>query len=485
MFNIFKKKIKLISFEKKSSMMDELAKPQDAQYFYNFLTKLPNPDIVLRRSGLGYKSLRDLKSNYQVGTCVESRKAGVTSKKWQLEKGDCSPKEYDFWTEIFKYLDVYKIVEDILEAPLFGFAPITIAFETDGQYILPVQLTAKPQEWFYFDTENNFYFNSKNKEKDIIDLKNPKLLLPRHRATFLNPYGECLLSRCYWNVVFINSSFEFWVRFVEKYGSPFAVGKFDRNMTNEEKTSLLKTLMNMIQDCAAVIPLDSTVELIEPAGKSASSEIYKDLISKCENNISKVILGQTLTTDIGSSGSYAAANTHQQVRQDLILSDVRLCESTFNDFIIKVHSLNFDNTNVPIFNIYDEEDIDQSLAERDIKVKTLGVKFTKEYIKRAYGYDNDDFEMVEPSDNQHVNFNDFDEEQNDFDKMDELIPEDYEKLINPLLMPIVKLFKKERNADDCMEKIAEIYPLMSTDELEKTLTKVIFLANMLGRLTND
>ncbi len=84
-----------------------------------------------------------------------------------------------------------------------------------------------------------------------------------------------------------------------------------------------------------------------------------------------------------------------------------------------------------------------------------------------------------------VNFNDFDEEQNDFDKMDELIPEDYEKLINPLLMPIVKLFKKERNADDCMEKIAEIYPLMSTDELEKTLTKVIFIAEMLGRLSND
>ncbi|MCR5260631.1 MAG: DUF935 domain-containing protein [Candidatus Gastranaerophilales bacterium] len=488
MFNFFKKTKNFITFSRTKLFSDEIAKPQDAQGFYNFLQKLPNPDVVLRASGLGYKSLRDLKSNYQVGTCIESRKAGVTSKKWKLEKGDSSAKEYDFWTEIFKYLDVYKIIEDILEAPLFGFAPITVRYEADGQYILPAELTAKPQEWFYFDAETNFYFNSKSKDNDLIDLKNPKILLPRHRATFLNPYGECLLSRCYWNVVFINSSFDFWVRFVEKYGSPFAVGKYDRNMTNEEKETMLKTLIDMIQDCAAVIPNDSTVELMEAAGKSASADIYKGLITKCENNISKVILGQTLTTDIGSSGSYAAANTHQQVREDLILSDVRLVEKTMNEFILKVHSLNFNDTSAPIFNIYDEEDIDQSLAERDNKIKTLGVTFTKDYIKRAYGFEDGDFDMAEPS--EPVNFSDSEEpnktkdEQNDFDKMDELIPEDYEKLINPLLMPIVELFKQERDADVCMEKIAEIYPLMNTEQLEDMLTKVIFLAEMLGRVSN-
>lgn len=483
MFNFFNKKQKSITFSKKQLLSDEIALANEAQGFYNFLQRLPNPDIVLRSSGLGYKSLENLKSNYQVGTCIESRKSGVTSKKWKLEKGDSSENEYDFWTEIFKHLDVYKLIEDILEAPLFGFAPITITYESDGKYILPAELKAKPQEWFYFDAENNFYFNSKRKDKDLLDLNNPKLLLPRHRATFLNPYGECILSRCYWNVVFINSSFDFWVRFVEKYGSPFAVGKFDRSMSNEEKTDLFKTLVNMVQDCVAVIPLDSTVELMEPAGKSASAEIYKDLITKCENNISKVILGQTLTTDIGSSGSYAASQTHQQVRADLILSDVRLCEKTINDFILKVHSINFDNTNVPVFNIYDEEDIDQSLAERDNKVKTLGVKFTKDYIKRAYGYEDGDFEMAE--NNQPVNFSDSETEKDDFEKLDEIMPKDVEKFINPILMPVVELFKNEQNADICMDKIAEIYPQMNTTELEKMLTKVIFLSDILGRLSND
>ena len=32
-----------------------------------------------------------------------------------------------------------------------------------------------------------------------------------------------------------------------------------------------------------------------------------------------------------------------------------------------------------------------------------------------------------------------------------------------------------------MEKLAEVYPEMNTEELEKTLTKVIFISEILGR----
>lgn len=165
---------------------------------------------------------------------------------------------------------------------------------------------------------------------------------------------------------------------------PFAVGKYDRSMTNDEKQSLFTALKRMVQDAIAVIPSDGTVELLETNDKSGSSEVYENFIKKCENNISKVILGQTLTTDIGSSGSYAAANTHQQVREDLIQNDVRLCEKTVQEFINKIHSINFSDFNPPKFVIYDEEQIDQTLAERDNKLKTLGVNFTKTYIQKAY-----------------------------------------------------------------------------------------------------
>ena len=518
MFNFLKTKF---SIKKDKSIFEEYAAAKDAVGMYNLTGKLPNPDVILRKTGKGLKALRELKSNYQVGTCIESRKSGVTSKKWRLNKKDCAENQYKFFDEIFKNIDIHKLIEDILEAPLFGFAPIEISYEKSGSYIVPVSLTAKPQEWFYFNTEGEFFFNSrKNSNGFVIEPENPKFLLARHRADFLNPYGECLLSRCFWNVIFINGGMEFWLKFMEKYGPPWAIGKYDRSMDDSEQKDLLKMLKRMVQDAVAVIPADGSVELINASDKSGSNAVFQSFVTKCENNISKVILGQTLTTDVGATGSYAASNTHQEVRADLIQNDVRLCENTINEFIKKVYGLNFNDTNYPVFEIYDEDGIDQSIAERDNKVQTLGVKFTKKYIQKAYGYEDDDFEMVEFNEDENAEFADgrnvvspdsecevdgnvvksttatsveqikeaefADKQDDDFSKMEQVVENfgsaDYDKFINEALKPVLELFKSSRNAEECMEMLAEIYPDMKTEELENTLTKVIFLAELMGRV---
>lgn len=482
-------KLMIKYFKKEKNIFEEWANAKDAVGMFSLLEKLPNPDKILRSCGGGFNTLRNLKTNYQVGTCIESRKAGVTSKKWKLEKLNCSDKEFDFYTELFKFIDVYQLIEDTLEAPLFGYAPLEVTYEKDDNYIVPTFITSKPQEWFYFNSKdnNNFYFNSKNHNGSIlIEHCNPKFLLPRHRATFLNPYGEALLSRTFWNVVFMNSGMEFWSVFMEQYGMPFMVGKYDRNKPKEERDELFSMLKKMVQNAVGVIPNDGSIEIINP-DKSGSNTVYKDFITKCENNISKVILGQTLTTDIGSTGSYAASATHQEVRADLIQNDVRLCEKTVNNLIFKVHSLNFNNLDMPKFTIYDEEEIDQTTAERDNKVKSLGVNFTREYIKKTYGFEDEDFQLdseIDSNDKENLDF--ADSADDDFTKLDHLMenltPEDYENMINDSLKPVIELFKQTRDADECMEKLAEIYPQMNTEKLENTLTKVIFIAELMGRI---
>lgn len=477
MLKIFKN----FKISREKSLTEEIIKTQDAEGMYNMLTELPNPDPVLRKTGKGMKALRELLSNCHVGTCAESRKSGVLSKNRRLDKGDCGDKEFEFWEELFKSLDIHKFLENILDAPFFGFVPFEIELKRDSGYIIPVKIEAKPQEWFYFKQNGDFYFNSKSvPDGKLIDVTSPKILLARHRANLINPYGEALLSRCFWNVVFINGGMKFWMKFTEKYGMPYAVGKYDRSTPDEEKQSLFLTLKRMVQDAIAVIPLNSDVQLIETNDKAGSADVYERIITKCEKNISKVILGQTLTTDIGSSGSYAASNTHQQVREDLIAGDVKLCEKTVQEFINKIHALNFDNPNAPVFRLFDDEQIDMSLAERDNKITALGVRFTKKYIQKAYGFDEDDFEIVETPSG--MNFSDSEDDENDFDKMEKLADGlDDEKLLNPLLKPVVKLFSESGNAEDCLEKLAEIYPLQSTEELEKTLTQIIFISELLGR----
>ena len=134
-----------------------------------------------------------------------------------------------------------------------------------------------------------------------------------------------------------------------------------------------------MQDAIAVIPDDSSVEIKE-ASKSSSAEIYEKLIDKMNSEISKAILGQTLTTEVGATGSYAAANTHMQVRQDIIDADKKLVESVINQLITWIYELNYPNAEIPVFELYAPEDVDLTLAQRDKILSETGVKFTNNKI---------------------------------------------------------------------------------------------------------
>ena len=109
--------------------------------------------------------------------------------------------------------------------------------------------------------------------------------------------------------------------------------------------------------------------------------------------ISKAILGQTLTTEIGSTGSYAASNTHMQVRQDIVDSDKKLVEDVINQLIQWFYEINFANGEVPVFELYEPEDVDLTLAQRDKILSDTGVKFTKEYFIKNYGLEDEDFDI--------------------------------------------------------------------------------------------
>lgn len=486
MFNIFNKnKNKKILSAKDKSILDEWATAKNAENFGYIIDRLPNPDIVLKKTGKRIEVFRNLVNHYQVGTCLDSRKSGTKSKKWRLKENNCPKEHYKLYESIFKYLNIQQVISDILDAPLFGYTPIEILWKKAGSYIVPVKLAAKPQEWFFFNTEGEFFFKDISGKK-LIDLDGFKFLLPRNNPTYKNPYGQAILSRCFWQVAFINGGMEFWVKFTEKLGMPYMFGKYDRSMTDKEREEFLEGLANLVQDAIGIIPSDGSVEIMQ-TGSTGNTEIYKTLVDKCENNISKSILGQTLTTDIGENGSYAASQTHACVRADIVNSDKVLVEDTLNSLIKKINQINFNDENLPVFEFI-EEDLGFAKAERDNKVYALGVEFSEDYILRTYGFEKGDIKIVPRGQN-----NQFEENKRQtveikqkpksyLDKLESITDTDELKnAVEPALRKIVEFFNKTQNAEEALEKIAELYPDLKTEELEKILTKVIFISDLLGR----
>lgn len=136
-------------------------------------------------------------------------------------------------------------------------------------------------------------------------------------------------------VIYKRNSTADWAQFAEIFGMPIRKYTFDPD--DEEALERLKDeATNQGSDAAYFLPDGCNMELIESGNKSGSSELYKQLVDTCNSELSKLILGNTLTTEAGDKGTQALGTVHNKVEERLAQSDRK--------FILNV--LNYDMTDI-------------------------------------------------------------------------------------------------------------------------------------------
>jgi phage gp29-like protein len=519
---------------KVSQVSRMIATRQNSAEFYSSLMRyLPDPDPVLRKNGQDVKVYHEIMQDPHVFSCMEQRKAKTLSMEWELNRGGSKSRNAKFIQGILDDDDfnLFSLMEQMLDSIAYGFTPLEIYWETVGNYYVPVKVIGKPVEWFLFDDFNVMKFRSKAQPVYGEELPDRKFLCAQHKSTYYNPYGERVLSRCFWPVTFKKAPEKWWIRFLEKYGSIFPVGKLPRNLMGEgstEQEKLLDLLENLIEDGVAVIPDDSSVELQESANKSATTGIYKERCEYSNTEISKAILTQTLTTEIQGKGSYAASNTHSDMLTHLALKDKRIIEQEMNKLISWIYELNFTDTDYPRFTMYLPEDVDKDLADRDRQLKDIGVKFNKEYFVNNYNLSPEEFDIAEEapivsepaqtSNSKNIDVpgtgtasnisDDFSEKttkgkniwqriiqlfsENDqeekpsVDVLTNSIPDEVlQQQMEKLLKPVFDMIKSGSSMKEVNNKLAELYPDMDTKDLETLLAKMFFISNLAGVMSAE
>ncbi|WP_445436297.1 phage portal protein family protein [Candidatus Borreliella tachyglossi] len=155
--------------------------------------------------------------------------------------------------------------------------------------------------------------------------------------------------------------------------------------TQIEDANILQQVASA-DNCYAVLHPDTyDIEVKELLSKDTTNNAFLRAKEYADMQIAKLILGQTLTTQSGTTGSYAISRTHQEVREDYATADRRYVEEGFAQLIRKVVDLNFGEQKFyPEFRYI--EKFDEGLRlQRDIKLsKEFNIKFTQEYFKKVY-----------------------------------------------------------------------------------------------------
>ena len=257
------------------------------------------------------------------------------------------------WNELF-----FKMYE----AVLYGFDLKEIVWDYSGKYLMPVELVDVPRRRVLFSpyglplirTRGNFLGEP---------LHRNNYLLTRHRHTVDNPYGFAALSSCYWLVNFKRMVMEYYVKFIERHGSPWAIGKYPPGTNAEGIDTILNQLSNMLDSACAAVPDNVAVEFME-AKSSGEKMIHSGFIDVVNSELSKAILSSTLGVEITDQGSRAAATTHLEAENVVTEAHRKLVSSSMNRLFRLVTDFNFgEKVRSPYFEFYEESEANKTTAE--------------------------------------------------------------------------------------------------------------------------
>ncbi len=231
-------------------------------------------------------------------------------------------------------------------------------FTTLVDHTLELKLRGNLFKQIVFALENNLYTIEK-----FISYKNLDLRAVNHELAFYVDDEKKTLSddkfvrifkdsAVYESIIKYYAFFSFalnnWASFIETYGKPIRIGKYKPGSTKDEVRKLKEMIKNLGSDLGAVISDNTLIEFADFKNARANSELYDNLLNFCKKAISKRILGQTLTTNTETTGSYAQAKVHDMVRKDILQADLRDCSNYISQICSRLNRLNFSDNDIKI-----------------------------------------------------------------------------------------------------------------------------------------
>ncbi|WP_423826917.1 phage portal protein family protein [Shigella sonnei] len=166
-----------------------------------------------------------------------------------------------------------------------------------------------------------------------------------HQSRSRTGYGGAtgLVRTLIWPFIFKNYSVRDLAEFLEVYGLPMKVGKYPSGATPEQKSALMRAVMDIGRRTGGIIPAGMSLEF--QAAANGQADPFETMISWGERSISKAILGGTLTTEAGDKGARSLGEVHNEVRREIRDSDLRQLAATLNrDLVYPLYALNTTHT---------------------------------------------------------------------------------------------------------------------------------------------
>lgn len=138
-----------------------------------------------------------------------------------------------------------------------------------------------------------------------------------------------------WPATFINWDIVDWLRLAELAWKPWRIAHMAKGAGDKAKANLINALQQLTNNGVALIGDAEKIELLWPGQQGGrTSSTHRELADWMCSEISKSVLGQTLTTDAGERGARSLGEVHERVRQDIRNQDARAIAATIRRCVV-------------------------------------------------------------------------------------------------------------------------------------------------------
>ena len=333
-----------------------------------------------------------------------------------------------------------------------------------------------------------------------IDPKPFKWVYFRHKARSGYDTRAGIMRVCAWMYLFKNYGIKDWVIFTEVFGQPLRVGKYDQGASQADKDALLAAIQAIGTDAAGIISKNTEIEFVEAQQRTGSLNIYESLTRFCDNQTSKAILGQVLTSEAGGQkgeGSRALGEVHNDVRQDLVESDCSALGKTITNQVLRPlvgFNFGFDSP-VPQFKfLYEPPEDTHMVAEVYHKIWSIGQPISQEHVSERFKIPlpaEGETPLAPPSgqfEGMAAKLSAVTAKETRRDPGQAAIDEFVDRLaergdvLDPVLKPVIDLVMKAESFEEIQAKLYDLAGEMDTERFEEILRQALFAADLWGYL---
>lgn len=342
--------------------------------FFHSLSVLPNPDPVLRQAGRDHEVFDAIQSDAHVMGELRAVRGGLLAFEHRVVVGDADAKGAAAAAELCE-----RYLRDSRPAPgmtwpdviwnmglyvFRGQAFHEVVWGQDGAQLMPTALLDRPGRRFAYDPDNALRVLTRAQPVHGEDPGLYRILTTRHMHSADNPYGWAVFSSCFWPYTFKHAGFKWFVKYCERVGIPWAIGRYPSGTPEPDQDALEEGLQQLIEAAYAALPEGHSVELVEAKNGGGTRTPQQHLVHECNREMSKALTSQTLATEINETGARAASETHRDREQAGHACDREQIAYTFDELFRWITELNFGpDVPPPRFEFYEEQEARKERAE--------------------------------------------------------------------------------------------------------------------------